>query len=192
MKVGDTFSFWTIIDRDVPAGHGKCRKWICRCKCGVVRSVSGSCLREGRSKSCGCKYYSKSKSVNGDPNEAAFHQLFINYKSAAKRRGYVFDISKDWFRDLTLRSCFYCGREPFQVLATHNGKGRYIYNGLDRLEPGVGYIESNCVPCCGRCNEMKMGDGSQEFLLRIKRVYEHNIDMIEFLSVNTNEVTLSD
>ena len=28
--------------------------WICKCDCGTIKSIAGTSLREGRTKSCGC------------------------------------------------------------------------------------------------------------------------------------------
>lgn len=51
---GKTFGYWFVEERDsVNTGDGR-PLWVCRCKCGTVRSVSGRALREGNSKSCGC------------------------------------------------------------------------------------------------------------------------------------------
>lgn len=179
--IGLQFGYWTVIDRESKGSHGKAPKFICQCKCGIIRHVSRSCLIEGRSKSCGCMYYSKSRRLNGNPDETAFYQLYNNYRSSAKRRGYNFELTEEEFRDLTGRSCFYCGKEPVQVIHNSTNIGKYTYNGLDRLNPQKGYTSTNSAPCCGRCNEMKMGEGSVEFMLRVKRIYENNRGFMDFL-----------
>ena len=53
---GKVFERWTVVERDseTPHGSGIQTRWICRCDCGVVRSVAGGRLRTGGSKSCGC------------------------------------------------------------------------------------------------------------------------------------------
>lgn len=54
---GKKFGRWTVVgfDREVrvPSGKKYCR-WFCSCECGTSRSVFGSSLRSGASKSCGC------------------------------------------------------------------------------------------------------------------------------------------
>lgn len=50
---GRQFGRWTVVGRDHSKGPGQAH-WICRCFCGVERSVAGGSLRRGVSRSCGC------------------------------------------------------------------------------------------------------------------------------------------
>src|SRR5438093_11322473 len=50
---GRTFERLTVLQRAATNKHGKCT-WVCRCKCGKVRTVVGGALRSGNTKSCGC------------------------------------------------------------------------------------------------------------------------------------------
>lgn len=53
---GQRFGRWEVLYIDEAKDYGgeKCINWICKCDCGTFRSVAGSRLRQGRSKSCGC------------------------------------------------------------------------------------------------------------------------------------------
>ena len=48
---GQQFGFLTVVER-VP--DAKPAKWVCRCICGKTTEVTGSNLRRGHTKSCGC------------------------------------------------------------------------------------------------------------------------------------------
>lgn len=48
-------SIYTVLRKDEET-HGN---WICQCACGAIKSVSGTALRSGNTKSCGCKYSQK-------------------------------------------------------------------------------------------------------------------------------------
>ena len=48
---GQRFGAWEILEFDA-IKNGKAY-WRCKCQCGVERSVNGSNLRSGRSRSCG-------------------------------------------------------------------------------------------------------------------------------------------
>jgi hypothetical protein len=50
---GQTFGRWTVVDRAANDARGR-TIWLCRCECGVEKSVDGYTLRKGLSRSCGC------------------------------------------------------------------------------------------------------------------------------------------
>lgn len=50
--IGKTFGEWEVLSRDNNYNSHLVHYW-CKCKCGKVKSVAGSELRRGRSKSCG-------------------------------------------------------------------------------------------------------------------------------------------
>ena len=50
---GRKFGKWSVIKRDYDSKNEV--RWICKCDCGSVKSVSASGLKKGTSKSCGCK-----------------------------------------------------------------------------------------------------------------------------------------
>lgn len=49
---GKTFGNWEVISR--APSKGTSTMWLCRCKCGIERDVSGNNLKRGNSISCGC------------------------------------------------------------------------------------------------------------------------------------------
>ena len=54
---GTKMGYWIVI-KQVPRPEGKKglgRYYLCRCICGKEKIIDGKNLREGRSKSCGCK-----------------------------------------------------------------------------------------------------------------------------------------
>jgi very-short-patch-repair endonuclease len=50
--VGKKFGRWTVIKCDY--SDKKRLYWLCKCDCGIVRSIAGNSLRYGGSTSCGC------------------------------------------------------------------------------------------------------------------------------------------
>jgi hypothetical protein len=76
-------------------------------------------------------------------------------KADAKERGLAFEISLPFFIEVSALPCQYCKRVETNEAVTRGGNLRY--NGLDRVDNKIGYIESNCVPCCKVCNRAKSG-----------------------------------
>ncbi len=49
---GRMFTWLTVLARDT-SGAGRAR-WVCRCKCGAIKSVPAKDMKAGKTKSCGC------------------------------------------------------------------------------------------------------------------------------------------
>ena len=123
----------------------------CLCACGNVAQVSLSRLGSGKAKSCGCLSRAVMES-NISKYEAGFRATLRVYKYSAKERGLDFSLSEDCFRDITQSECTYCGEKPSQFQTRFS---EFKYNGIDRVDNSLGYVEGNCVPCCKLCNRMK-------------------------------------
>jgi hypothetical protein len=150
--------------------------WKCRCDCEENKFVivSAASLKQGHATSCGC--YQKEVTRNRviqPKGVASFNQLYNRYIGQARERGLLFNITKDEFKYFTKQNCYYCGKEPSQVTfaKNKNTNGEYIYNGLDRINPSIGYIIGNIVSCCGECNKGKSDKSEKEFLEWIERIY---------------------
>lgn len=109
-----------------------------------------------------------------DRSIPAMNQLFRTYKDSAKFRGYIFDLSTEQFKIITSSNCFYCGDKPKQ--RRRNGRlnskypSFYTFNGIDRVDNSMGYVETNCVPCCKLCNKMKRANTAKEFLEHVVKI----------------------
>lgn len=149
------------------------RRWRCLCTCGTETIRVEFLMRKGISTSCGCQQFVKLPTA-----EAGFRRVLRTYKEQAKKYSRQWELTDDQFRVLTQQNCYYCGVEPKHV-ATH-GKllatqenGRFVYNGVDRLNNNLGYISSNCVTCCQQCNLSKKDYTLDEFVDWAFRLVEH-------------------
>ena len=52
---GQRFGSWTVLSEAPARSYGNVTMWLCQCDCGTIREVNGQLLRDGRSKSCGCR-----------------------------------------------------------------------------------------------------------------------------------------
>jgi len=80
------------------------------------------------------------------------------YKSRANKKGVPFELTKEYFDDLTKGVCKYCKRSPT------------TYFGVDRIVPSLGYILGNVVSCCWDCNLDKLEDDVESMIARNERI----------------------
>lgn len=147
-------------------------KWLCQCDCGEQTRVSTNSLRTGRIKSCGCIWKSGDYNAVLRHPDAAFKETYRVYRRSARLKGYDFLLSSEQFQKITGENCFYCGIYPSNEKKLPTGN-TYKYNGIDRLDNTIGYILSNCVPCCKPCNYAKQRMTVPEFAGWIARAYHH-------------------
>jgi len=145
--------------------------WNVICSCGVKKKVATANLISGGTISCGhIGQQNRILSRKRPDGESAFNSLYLSYKHSAKNRGHVFDLSKEIFRKIVSRKCYYCGKEKESV---HKGKYKtwYTYNGIDRINNSLGYTFKNIVTCCQICNRMKHTLTQDDFINHINRIY---------------------
>ncbi len=166
--IGQKFTRLEVISRGPDKVTGRNRvQWNCKCDCGNLKIVSGTNLKQGNVKSCGCLF----KLPVG---EASFNRLYGSYKNNAKKRSLSFVLTKGEFREKVTSNCNYCGEPPSNVQkATSSNNGDFIYNGIDRKHNNMGYTYINSVPCCSTCNYAKRALGHKEFLNWVDRIYNN-------------------
>lgn len=167
--VGQRFGNLTVLEKGGKTKQGT--SWGCLCDCGSATKVTTGRLRIGHTKSCGCLR----GNLYGDiefsiPGKSAFTQLFHRYRRGAKVRNISFYLTKEEFRKIVEKNCFYCGRKPFQTTPSKTSSEHYVYIGIDRDNSSLGYTTHNCIPCCVTCNRMKLDMTRDDFLSACLRV----------------------
>lgn len=173
---GQKFNRLLVLKR--VANHGKKSAFECRCDCGNTTIVTGSELKRknGPTISCGCYRMEVNRLEFG---EAAQRKVFGRYKAGAKSRKIKFDIEYDYFIGICKKPCTYCGTEAANIIqpgtrARRPDTGNFICNGIDRSDNSEGYIIGNCVACCQICNYMKRMMTKEQFLLHVRKIFEHS------------------
>ena len=90
--------------------------------------------------------------------------MFMQIRHGARHRSIPFEITEEDIRKITNQECQYCGTETTNICR----------NGIDRLDNTVGYVEKNCVSCCGTCNGMKKCLDPLTFVERCSQVASHH------------------
>jgi hypothetical protein len=157
--------------------------WAFCCDCGKIKEFRPDkvFLSHSYNKFCGdklCKFSTRKKSIKFIDKESRndcsyeklilFKRIYSRYKSRAKKSGFEFSISFDFFYEKINSKCHYCGVPPNRELKSKNTF--IFYNGIDRKDNEVGYKEVNCLPCCHFCNYAKKTNPYEKFIGWINQV----------------------
>lgn len=82
------------------------------------------------------------------------------YLKSSRKRNLTWELNQSELETFYESICTYCG-ESYKGL------------GIDRVDNNIGYIISNCVPCCSTCNFMKRALSKNEFILKIQKIWEN-------------------
>jgi hypothetical protein len=120
-------------------------------------------------KSCYSKRYANSYS-----EKWYLSSIEKRIRSDAYAASREYSLSRDFLERAISKPCSYCGAEPSNLMtykSKHMGIIRsFCYNGLDRVDNSIGYVEDNCIPCCKICNRAKGNLSSFEFQEWIKAI----------------------
>jgi hypothetical protein len=164
--------FGRLIVLEQAPNRGSKRYWLCKCDCGKEHTAAGFMLKRDSTRSCGC-YKVEMHSLPG--SEGSFNSFHSEYISNAKRRNYVFSLTKEQFRKIADSNCSYCGAEPKPYYSKNraNEVTPYLCNGVDRIDNSIGYAKGNCTSCCSLCNLMKRGLPVEDFKKHVQKISVH-------------------
>lgn len=177
-ETGNTYGKLTVLYKSINSKKYKQSGaiWVCRCECGNVIERRGSFLRRGGCTSCGCSWLENVRKSNSLPKgQAAKNHILKTFKKSATKRGISWELSDELVLKIITKNCYYCGREPFQVIKRKTQNWTLTYMGLDRINNDLGYTLNNVVPCCKICNYAKSNYLLSEFLEWIRCVYSNSI-----------------
>lgn len=145
---------------------------MCSDGCGRPAKVKGFC-RSHYTRFWQRSNRPRTKAHKLPSGEAARRDLLLRYKKRAELRGFAFELSEAEFDCFTKSDCWYCGTPPSQLWGGPHANGKYIYTGIDRVDNAIGYVSSNCVPCCVLCNRAKGTMDVTAFIALAKRISSH-------------------
>ena len=167
--IGKRFGRLTLISH-----HSREKGYNCLCDCGNATIARTFALKQGRHSSCGCLQKEQVALRNFKGVIRSQKHIYNQYKSNAKKRNLIFNLTLDEFINLIESPCFYCGATNSMThnpIRTISESEEYKYNGVDRINNGIGYIKTNCVSCCKICNNSKASLNLKEWKAWIKKVY---------------------
>lgn len=170
------FGKLTILEQCLlPNKTNRGRYWRCKCECGNIKITYTSLLTSGRVSSCGCARKRLNFWSRKNFGESTKNYIINQYKMNAKNKNLEFNLNVEEIDKLFCGNCFYCGVKPSKILKLKNCYGEFVYNGIDRVDNSIGYVNSNCVSCCEKCNYKKLDFSFEDFFNLIKKIYENKI-----------------
>lgn len=165
--------------------------WKCLCNCGNYCIVQRNNLVSKNTKSCGCLLVEKNQKLKGKgiqsnilpSGKAAFNAYFGSYKYRSKNKSIEFSLSESEFQEIISKPCHFCGQPADRQFPTSKKlknnptNGVILVNGIDRMNPEIGYIKENCLPCCEICNKAKRDLTMKEFFDWINRIANHSLSL---------------
>lgn len=168
---GQSFNNWTVLYRTDLQGP---RHWFCRCVCGTTRTISAQHLKNGHTKSCGCR--------NTSTEAFLVSSLLERFSAGARKRGLSWSLSEKDVEKLIFSNCYYCGEPPHRLLTNYSIAKRHKHtpiNGIDRVDSSLGYNLGNVRPCCRTCNIAKHTLSTEQFGIWAAKVYSNFANSFE-------------
>jgi hypothetical protein len=136
---GRRFGRWFVTQRNEPPTVGNKAMWLCRCDCGVIKSVASNLLMHGRSLSCGC--------WNGDSKRTHGMSKTVEYRTWAAMKERCVNEGHASFDDYGGRGIQVCDRwlSSFETFYQDMGPRPSAEHSIERTDHNGNYEPGNCV-----------------------------------------------
>src|SRR3972149_3547299 len=123
VQAGDVFHRLTVMSF---SHHDKRwrRHYLVHCDCGNEKTVQGTLLRSGNTRSCGCLAKEVKATKRKPDNGGELTAVILGYKRHAARRGLAWNLSREHVRDIVSKLCHYCGSDASNKKVTKNTRSR--------------------------------------------------------------------
>jgi hypothetical protein len=137
------FGRLTVIKQG-PDEHGRHKSWVCRCACGVVKTVRGQALRDGKTVSCGC-YIKEKRIKHGLRGGTNRNKKFPEYRAWASMNSRCYSTTHPQYDDYGGRGVRVCEtwRNSYEEFYKHIGPRPTDKHSLDRIDNNKGYEPGN-------------------------------------------------
>jgi hypothetical protein len=120
----------------------------------------------------------------GKHTRGFYNHLIQQLSKKARHRGLAWMLEPELVLKLIKQPCYLCGAPPsnrFKSLKRGTWEGRVIiYQGIDRVNNKLGYVEGNVKPCCKKCNMMKVDSTLSGLKKHIQKIIKWNGNGISF------------
>jgi hypothetical protein len=151
---GEKCGKWEVLYRDEERQKGTF--WVCRCACGLEKSVNAYCLKKGGS--CkSCAYWEGVGEISKD--------CFSGIVRSAKKRSLDFDLTMEFLWDLFLKQERLCALTKVPLIFCRNRrKFPPPTASLDRIDSNLGYVKENVQWIHKTIQQMKWDYPQNEYI----------------------------
>ena len=156
---GQKFGHLTVLGRSLNVASTHSAQWNCLCDCGKEVSVTGSNLKAGITRSCGC-FWSRENFIPASA-ERAIYGIWHRAKARAKKQGLQFSLD---LSDIAIPE--FCPILGLRLEQSSTQGSSSSSPSLDRIFPERGYVKGNVRIISQKANRIK-NDATAEELGKI-------------------------
>jgi hypothetical protein len=142
-ETGHAYGRLTVLGRS-PEKQGKNACWLCRCECQTLVIVTGSHLRRGNTRSCGCLNLEKLRARVRHGQATGGHSRVYRIWNAMRQRCH--NPNQPHFKRYGGAGVTVCyeWRKSFDAFYDHMGDPPSPEHTIDRIDNALGYQPGNC------------------------------------------------
>lgn len=172
-KTGQRFGRLKVIklDRLERKSNGTYTYWLCVCDCGNTKSVDGSGLKTGKTRSCGClnKETNSKRFWKGCGELSGKYMAQIRCRAKRYNRECSVSIKDCWNQFLKQKGI--CAMSGVTITLTRNNKNQTA--SLDRIDSSKGYVKGNIQWIHKELQLMKSDLSEESFVNWCKTIAEY-------------------
>lgn len=145
IPIGARFGPFTVLVRGGADKHG--RRWLCSCDyCDETRTLTGTQLRSGKLKSCGCLWIAASSAAKITHGEAGYEYLTVEYKTWVQMIGRCENPNLERYPQYGGRGISVCARwrHSYETFLADMGRRPSDKCSIDRIDNDGNYEPGNC------------------------------------------------
>jgi hypothetical protein len=141
--VGRRFGMLTVISESTERSSCGEVKYVCQCDCGNTKTIVGTSLRNGKTKSCGC-FLAKSSGDRSYKHGLTTHPLYKIWSGIVQRCHCETDTAYKYYGARGITVCDEWRYDPEAFINWSIDNGWEIGLEIDRIDNYEGYNPSNC------------------------------------------------
>jgi hypothetical protein len=178
---GQTFGELEVLYEDTDRKESKRKRtyWICKCSCGIIKSINSYHLLSGRTITCGCRSKrqgSENQNWQGYEEISGSYWRFIKNREfgSKQRKPIKVEITIEYVWDLFIKQNRRCALSNLELTFPKNRKDKTWTASLDRIDSSKGYLEENLQWVHKDVNWMKNNFDQKYFIEMCKLISKNN------------------